>query len=158
VPGRPHPAIAVAILLLAPVVAAPRAGAARAPSGPARYRPPVEAPVTDGFRAPTSVYGAGNRGLEYGTTPGQPVGAIGPGTVVFAGTIAHRLYVTVRHPDGLRSSYSYLSTIEVRVGEVVTVGQRMGTAGTRFHLGVRRGDRYLDPASLFRRGRPRLVR
>jgi murein DD-endopeptidase MepM/ murein hydrolase activator NlpD len=115
------------------------------------------APVVDPFRAPATRYGPGNRGLEYATIAGQPVGAIGPGTVVFAGTIASRRYVTVLHRDGLRSSYSYLATVEVAVGEAVSAGQRLGVAGTRLHLGVRRGDDYLDPASLFRRGRPRLV-
>ena len=77
---------------------------------------------------------------------------------MFAGTIAHRLYVTVLHPDGLRSSYSYLATIAVTVGQAVSGGDAIGTAGARMHLGVRRGDRYLDPATLFRRGHARLVR
>ena len=158
-PGRPHPAALVALLLLLSSVAyAPAAHAAPRDGTATRYRPPVAAAVTDPFRAPSTPYGPGNRGLEYATRPGQPVGAIGPGTVVFAGAIARRRYVTVLHRDGLRSSYSYLASIEVVVGQVVAMGQRVGVAGERLHLGVRRGDRYLDPATLFRRGRPRLVR
>jgi murein DD-endopeptidase MepM/ murein hydrolase activator NlpD len=160
VPGRHHPAtIAIALVVLVSPVATARAGAAAVPGPvtPSGYRPPVVAPVTDPFRAPASTYGAGNRGIEYATRPGVPVGAIGAGTVVFAGPVARRLSVTVLHRDGLRSSYSYLATITVIVGSSVVAGQTIGTAGPRLHLGVRRGDRYLDPASLFRRGRPRLV-
>ena len=113
------------------------------------YRPPVDAPVVDGFRLPDGQYGPGNRGLEYATTPGTPVRAIGPGLVVWAGTVAGNLAVTVLHPDGLRSSYSYLAEALVKVGARVSTGTRIGTAGERLQLGVRVGGAYLDPATLF---------
>jgi murein DD-endopeptidase MepM/ murein hydrolase activator NlpD len=66
--------------------------------------------------------------------------------------VAGARYVTVRHPDGLRSSYSYLTTITVREGDLVTGRTVVGRSGARLHLGVRRGDAYLDPAELW--GRP----
>ncbi|HEY8058796.1 MAG TPA: M23 family metallopeptidase, partial [Acidimicrobiales bacterium] len=113
------------------------------------YRPPVNAPVVDGFRLPNGPFGAGNRGLEYDTVPGQTVRAIGDGLVVFAGPVAGIDYVTVLHPDGLRSSYGYLAERLVTVGDRVVVGQTVGTAGERLHLGVRSGGTYLDPAALF---------
>ena len=113
------------------------------------YRPPVDAPVVDGFRLPNGPFGAGNRGLEYDTVPGQAVRAIGDGLVVFAGPVAGIDYVTVLHPDGLRSSYGYLAERLVTVGDRVVVGQTVGTAGERLHLGVRSGGTYLDPAALF---------
>ncbi len=113
------------------------------------YRPPVDAPVVDGFALPDGPYGAGNRGLEYATAPGTPVRAIGDGLVVFAGPVAGNRAVTVLHPDGLRSSYSYLAEIVVAVGVHVTIGQPLGPAGGRLHLGVRSGGTYLDPAALF---------
>src|SRR4051794_20364158 len=121
------------------------------------YRPPVHRPVVDPFRAPVNRYAAGNRGLDYDTVPGDPVVAIGAGTVTFAGSIGHQRYVTVRHPDGLDSTYSYLARVTVHRGEVVTRGEQVGLAGESFHLGVRRGDEYLDPARLFGRGRAVLV-
>ncbi|HEX2576432.1 MAG TPA: M23 family metallopeptidase [Aquihabitans sp.] len=128
---------------------------------PRTYRPPVAAPVVDPFRPPPEPWLAGNRGLEYGTAPGTPVGAIGPGTVSFAGPVAGSLHVTVTHPDGLRSSYSFLAAVRVRAGDVVAPGDVVGIAAERLHLGVRRGDRYLDPATLWGRrvegGRVRLV-
>lgn len=123
------------------------------------YRPPVTAPVIDGFGQPVGPYSAGNRGLDYATAPGTVVRSIGDGVVVFAGTIAHQRYVTVLHRDGLRSSYSYLASVDVALGQAVQGGQRIGTAGTDLQLGVRRGDAYIDPARLFaHRRRPHLVR
>lgn len=113
------------------------------------YRPPVDAPVVDGFALPNGPYGAGNRGLEYATVPGTPVRAIGDGIVVFAGPVAGNRAVTVLHPDGLRSSYSHLAEVLVATGDHVTLGQTLGTAGERLHLGVRSGGTYLDPAALF---------
>jgi murein DD-endopeptidase MepM/ murein hydrolase activator NlpD len=105
--------------------------------------------VTDPFRSPPNPFGPGNRGLEYGTEPGTPVVAIGPGSVYFAGQVGGHLYVTVRHPDGLRSSYAFLSAVLVASGGRVERGDVVGLAGPIMHLGVRCGDRYLDPSALF---------
>lgn len=147
---------------LGPAVLAPgRAGAVAdgggsgppaAPGGQAAasgYRPPVDAPVVDPFREPSGPYGPGNRGLEYRTTPGTPVRAMGPGVVAFAGPVAGRLVVSVVHPDGLRSALTGLAAVLVRVGQRVDADTVVGAAGPLVHLGVRRGDRYLDPATLF---------
>ncbi len=69
--------------------------------------------------------------------------------MVFAGPVAGVRYVTVLHPDGLRSSYGHLAGLLVTAGERVVIGQVVGTAGERLHLGVRSGGTYLDPAALF---------
>ncbi len=122
------------------------------------YSPPVAAPVIDPFRAPAGPYAPGNRGLEYSTTPGDPVVAIGVGRVVFAGQVGGRLVVSIDHPDGLRSSLLGMTSIVVRVGTPVAGGQVVGLAGPRLHLGVRRDGAYLDPSTLFgRTGPARLV-
>ena len=113
-----------------------------------RYRPPVDAPVSQGFHLGANLYGPGNRGLDYATTAGTPVRAIGGGIVVFAGVVAGSRFVTVLHPDGLRSSYSYLQTISVHRGDSVARGATVGLAGTHLQLGVRRGIAYIDPAPL----------
>ncbi len=130
-----------------------RAGAAPPPV----YRPPVEAEVADPFRPPAHRYGPGNRGLEYGTAPGTPVRAAAGGLVTFAGLVAGSRHVTVRHPDGLRTTYSFLASINVVVGQRVEQGTEVGATAGHLHFGVRSGDSYLDPASLFSRVAVRLV-
>lgn len=156
------------VLVVVPVAAAVPAVAADARTSPTAapatastprrgpgnrvYAPPVDAPVSDPFRPPPEPWMAGNRGIEYATVPGTPVRAIGPGAVVFAGPVAGSLHVTILHPDGLRSSYSFLAAIRVHRGQRVRGGAVVGVAGERFHVGVRRGRTYLDPASLW--GRP----
>lgn len=138
--------------------AAPVAPVAGTGSPPPRYSPPVDAPVIDPFRPPPHRYGPGNRGLSYGVAPLTPVRAIGDGEVIFAGPVAGTLHVTIRHPDGLRSSSSYLAAIAVGVGQRVRRGDVVGWTSDVFHLGVRRPDgEYLDPALLWSEIDPYLV-
>jgi hypothetical protein len=141
---------AVLVAALGPLRAAPAGAAPAAVS----YRPPVDAPVVDPFRPPPEDWNAGNRGLEYATTPGTPVTASAAGEVVFAGQVGGTLHVVVLHDDGIRTSYSFLATISVHRGDKVRQGQVVGTAGDRFHFGARAGDAYLDPAKLFGDGPP----
>jgi hypothetical protein len=139
--------IVVGQVLIVVLVAPPAAGAQEPHGG--GYLPPVDAPISDPFRPPVSPYGPGNRGIEYTTTPGSLVRASAAGTVLFAGAVGGALHVTVGHPDGLRTSYSFLAGIAVAVGQQVQQGEQVGTAGERLHFGVRAGDIYLDPAGLF---------
>jgi hypothetical protein len=141
-------ALAITIAALWPAVAA---GASTRPGDPPApsYSPPVSAPIADPFRPPAGPYGAGNRGLEYDTEPGDPVRASADGTVVFAGPVAGTLHVTLRHVDGVRTSYSFLGAVDVVLGQRVRAGHRVGIAGERLHFGARSGDAYFDPASLF---------
>jgi Peptidase family M23/Putative serine esterase (DUF676) len=140
-------AVAIAAASLWPAVPAGAQPSQAAP--PPAYSPPVAAPIADPFRPPAGPYGAGNRGLEYDTEPGDPVRASADGTVVFAGPVAGALHVTLRHDDGVRTSYSFLRTIAVVLGQRVRAGLQVGTAGERLHFGARAGDAYFDPASLF---------
>ncbi|MEM9713893.1 MAG: peptidoglycan DD-metalloendopeptidase family protein, partial [Actinomycetota bacterium] len=112
------------------------------------YVPPVDAPVVDEFRPPSTRYGAGNRGLEYATRPGQTVRAAARGTVSYAGNVAGRLVVSIQHPDGLRTTYTGLASISVGRGAAVDAETPIGTASATLHFGVRAGDAYLDPAAL----------
>jgi hypothetical protein len=96
-------------------------------------------------------WGAGNRGIEYDTRPGDAVTASADGQVVFAGPVAGDLHVTVAHGGGLRTSYAFLADITVTVGQRVGQGEQVGVAGETFHFGARLGDIYVDPATLFGR-------
>src|SRR4051812_31737227 len=143
-------ALGVAVLL---VVATVRAAPAAAVGG--GYQPPVASPVADPFRPPASTYGPGNRGIEYATAPGTEVKAAADGDVVFAGQVGGTLHVVVLHGDGIRTSYSFLSSIRVQRGAKVHQGQVVGATGTQlFHFGARVGDAYIDPALLFSTGPP----
>jgi hypothetical protein len=105
--------------------------------------------VVDPFRPPEHPFGSGNRGLEYGVESGAEVRASQDGEVVFAGAVAGSLHVTLLHPDGIRTSYSFLQRIDVALGQQVRRGDPVGRAGERLHFGARRGDEYFDPATLF---------
>jgi hypothetical protein len=65
--------------------------------------------------------------------------------VTFAGRIGPSAYVVVLHPDGLRTSYSFLSRATVARGDRVVQGQVVGVAGPVLHFGARAGERYIDP-------------
>lgn len=145
----------------APALGAPP-GVPKAGEGQAvLWSPPVDGgmgAVVERFEAPSTRFGPGHRGADFAAAPGSPVRAVGDGVVVFAGTVGNSLHVVVAHPGGLRTSYSFLASTRVRKGDRVTRGQVIGVAGGmgdnhaagRVHLGLRIGDRYLDPLSLFR--------
>lgn len=109
---------------------------------------PVDREVTDGFRPPTSRFGAGNRGLEYATVGGEVVRAVDDGTVVFAGSVGRYRHVVVDHGDGLRSTYAYLRSPTVVRHQAVERGQMVAVADAGFHLTARLDDVYVDPLLL----------
>lgn len=153
---------ALTILTGLPVASAtsqqPSVGTSMPTRGASVHRPPVDAPVVDGFRPPPEPWQAGNRGLDYATVPGAAVAASAAGVVTFAGTVGGDRFVTLTHPDGLRTTYGYLATIAVASGEEVAAGTVIGTSAGRFHFGVRDvAGTYLDPSSLFAAGVVRLV-
>ena len=126
--------------------------------GPAygEYVWPVRGPVIYPFEAPGTPYGAGHRGIDIAAPLGTPVLAAGPGRVAFAGPVAGGLYVSVDHPDGVRTTYSWLGAVSVKAGDAVRVGQPIGATGPghparlppHLHFGARIGDVYIDPLLL----------
>jgi murein DD-endopeptidase MepM/ murein hydrolase activator NlpD len=117
---------------------------------------PVRGPVIYPFEAPNSPYGAGHRGIDLAAPVATPVLASGPGLVAFAGPVAGGLFVSVDHPDGVRTTYSWLSAVSVRRGDAVLAGQAIGETGPghpgrlppHLHFGARVGDVYIDPLLL----------
>ena len=63
------------------------------------------------------------------------------------------LFVTLDHGGGLASTYSWLSATVVRKGDVVALGQTIGSTGSghpgasipHLHLGMKLDGAYLDP-------------
>lgn len=144
-------AVVVALVVVGggtwPRASAPPAGAA--PSS-GTYLLPVDAPVVDPYRPPSTPYGSGNRGWQLGTRGGEIVRAAADGTVTFAGTVASGRYVTIEHAGGLRTTVSWLTRVLVTAGGSVRQGDAIGVASDHLHLSVRDASgTYLDPALLF---------
>lgn len=120
------------------------------------YAWPVEGPVIRGFDPPEQPYGTGHRGIDIGADPGTPVRAAEDGVVAFAGPIGGSLFVSIDHADGIRTTYSWLSTVAVSRGQEVLRGAILGTTGgghpgmepPHLHFGARVGDTYIDPMTL----------
>jgi murein DD-endopeptidase MepM/ murein hydrolase activator NlpD len=114
---------------------------------------PVVGPVIRGFDPPDSPYGSGHRGIDIAAAVGTPVLAAEAGVVTFAGPVGGRLFVTIDHGAGLRSTYSFLSALAVRRGAVVSMGDVIARSGTghagepvpHLHFGVKLGEAYVDP-------------
>lgn len=134
---------------------------------PEVYRWPLDPPVsvTRRFEPPPDPYKAGHRGADLLGTAGARVHSAGPGVVAFAGMVAGRPVVSVLHPGGLRTTYEPVEAV-VRAGTVVSAGTPLGAlrpghagcpAAACLHWGLRSGEVYLDPLSLLRRGRVRLL-
>ena len=132
----------------APASSPPPKAPAAGPRSEPWFQPPVSAPVGDPFRMSEGPYGPGNRGIEYDTEPGDVVAAAAAGEVVFAGSVARSLHVTIDHGAGVVSSYSYLERITAPVGARLARGDPVGLASERLHFGVRVDGAYVDPASL----------
>jgi murein DD-endopeptidase MepM/ murein hydrolase activator NlpD len=125
---------------------------------------PVPNPqVERAYEPPPAPWMAGHRGVDLAGKPGQPVRAVGPGRVSFAGTVAGRGVVSIElsgtGSPPLRTTYEPVRPA-VSVGERVTEGQRVATLradpshcrpAVCLHWGLRRGDAYLNPVSLLRR-------
>jgi murein DD-endopeptidase MepM/ murein hydrolase activator NlpD len=121
--------------------------------------------VTRAFAPPPAPYAAGHRGVDLAGTAGQPVLAAGAGVVAFAGLVAGRPVVSVDHADGLRTTYEPVRP-GVAAGQVVERGSPLGVlvaghagcpTAACLHWGLRRGAVYLDPLSLLRPPRVRLL-
>jgi murein DD-endopeptidase MepM/ murein hydrolase activator NlpD len=70
-------------------------------------------------------------GLDLASTERAPVPAANAGKVVFAGWLSiYGNAVILDHGYGLLSLYGHMSTVDVKVGELVTKGQRLGTSGS----------------------------
>lgn len=136
------------------VVLTPAGGAAA--DAPVTYGLPVDAEVAAWFEAPADHYAAGHRGVDLDVGPGTPVAAAAAGAVVHAGDVAGATWVSIRHRDGVTTSYGPLALLRVAAGDDVDAGQPLGvvaasthgSGGHGLHWGARRDGTYVDPLSL----------
>lgn len=120
------------------------------------YSWPLRGPVIRGFQPPPTPYEAGHRGIDIAAPFGTSVGAAREGMVAFAGWVAGSLFVSIDHPDGVRTTYSWLSEALVKKGDAVQRGQLVARSGqghldlpqAHLHFGARVGPQYIDPMLL----------
>lgn len=139
-------ALVVGLLLLV-VCAAPARGAE------ARWVNPVRPlHVQRSFDPPEHDWQRGHRGVDLTAHLGHVVRAAGTGRVTYAAVLAGRGVVVVDH-GLLRTTYQPVAAT-VGVGDRVRAGEVIGAIaagsghcgdGHCLHLGLRRGDTYLDP-------------
>lgn len=121
----------------------------------------------EGFATPTSKFTLSARfgqggamwssgqhtGLDFAGAVGTPVVAAADGTVASAGPAgAYGNLVEIKHGDGTRTLYAHLSAIDVKAGQKVERGQRVGALGTtgnssgpHLHFEVRDHGKAVDP-------------
>lgn len=123
------------------------------------FHPPVKAEISDVFGTSRTFNGktqSVHQGLDYAVPEGTPVAALNSGTVL----LAQPLYfegncVVLDHGQGLLTLYMHLSKIEVKEGEHIASGQKIGLSGgtgratgPHLHVAVRWEGTYLNPATL----------
>lgn len=123
------------------------------------FRVPVKAQISDVFGTSRTFNGrvqSVHQGLDYAVPESTPVAALNSGTVL----LAQPLYfeggcVVLDHGQGLLTLYMHLSKIEVKEGDRIARGQKIGLSGgtgratgPHLHVAVRWQGVYLNPETL----------
>ena len=129
------------------------------------YRKPVigEVEFTSGFGIRSDPFlgrPAMHTGLDFRASTGDPVRATANGKVASAGWAGgYGRMVEIDHGNGLSTRYGHLSEIEVKVGEVVKIGQVIGLVGStgrstgpHLHYETRIDGEAVDPQKFLRAG------
>lgn len=131
---------------------------------------PFAKPVSDGVRE-TSGFGyrrdpirGGTRlhaGLDWAGPYGTPIYATGDGVVTHAGwQSGYGRLIKIQHEFGIATRYAHLSKLNVKVGQRVSRGDRIGamgnsgrSTGTHLHYEIRVGDQPINPKRYLRAAR-----
>ncbi len=92
-------------------------------------------------------------GTDFAAPPGTPVRTVGDGTVDFAGwQNGYGNIVIINHRNRQQTAYAHLSRIDVKAGQSVSQGQRVGAVGStgwatgpHLHFEFRIDGQYFDP-------------
>ena len=110
---------------------------------------PVRGRVTEAFgprRDPRYSTLVPHNGLELSTPAGQPVRAIYAGEVLFAAPFrGYGPTVIVHHPRRVFSLYAGLAETRVAVGDVLSLGQVVGSSAESLYFEIRVENRPQDP-------------
>ena len=129
------------------------------------YRKPVigEVEFTSGFGVRSDPFlgrPAMHTGLDFRAATGDPVRATANGKVVSSGWQGgYGRMIEIDHGNGLSTRYGHLSEINVKVGEVVKIGQVIGAVGStgrstgpHLHYETRIDGDAVDPQKFLRAG------
>ena len=149
----------------------PESEVAGLPQAPAVVARPPDAPAGGGFLWPvkgrlisgfgTKDNGLRNDGINIAAKRGQPVRAIAPGVVAYAGNELRGFgnLVLIKHDDGWVSAYAHADKIEVVRGEkvrrgqvIARVGDTGGVAEPQLHFELRRDKKPVDPLPYLQKG------
>ena len=103
-----------------------------------------------------------HKGVDYGAPAGTPVRAVGDGTVAFAGQQnGYGNVVEIRHANDRNTLYAHLSRIDVRKGQRIEQGQRLGAVGAtgwatgpHLHFEFRVAGQHQDPLRVAKTSEP----
>ncbi|EPR76840.1 Membrane protein [Leifsonia rubra CMS 76R] len=107
-------------------------------------------PIVRPYIAPETPYSAGHRGIDIAVGPIAEARAPTAGVVHFVGTVVDRPVLSIRHPNGLISSYEPVTSTLTR-GDAVARGQVIGEVQAGhcvsicLHFGVRLDGDYVSP-------------
>jgi murein DD-endopeptidase MepM/ murein hydrolase activator NlpD len=129
------------------------------------YRKPVigEVEFTSGFGVRSDPFlgrPAMHTGLDFRASSGDPVRATANGKVASSGWAGgYGRMVEIDHGNGLSTRYGHLSEINVKVGDVVKIGQVIGAVGStgrstgpHLHYETRIDGEAVDPQKFLRAG------
>jgi murein DD-endopeptidase MepM/ murein hydrolase activator NlpD len=129
------------------------------------YRKPVvgEVEFTSGFGVRSDPFlgrPAMHTGLDFRASTGDPVRATANGKVASSGWAGgYGRMVEIDHGNGLSTRYGHLSEIDVKVGDVVKIGQVIGLVGStgrstgpHLHYETRIDGEAVDPQKFLRAG------
>lgn len=125
-----------------------------------QFQPPIDTTVSEGFGTRRTFNGqlaSIHRGLDYHAAPGTSILASNAGEVVLArGLFYEGNCVIIDHGFGFTTIYMHLSEFDVKEGQKVEKGQKIGLSGAtgrvtgpHLHMAVRWQGEYLNPAQLW---------
>lgn len=124
---------------------------------------PIATPVRSNYRLTSGFgqrWGRLHAGTDFAGPVGTPIHAAADGVVVKAGwESSYGRLITIRHDFGFETRYAHLNTIDVRVGQRVSRGDRIGamgnsgrSTGPHLHYEVRVNGKPVNPMTYIRAG------
>ena len=97
-----------------------------------------------------------HEGIDIKGKEGDPVTAVKSGTVISVGASGdYGNLIRIDHGDGVETRYAHLSKMDVKVGDMVAKGQKIGAVGStgrstgpHLHYEVLKGGKKIDPDSM----------